>query len=104
MSKTYGIEELRGAVLLFEGNNESFNMKFTAGQLLQLYRMHQKSAWDLFPDQWHPAQVLAALDGHPPDWDKNEEPILLPSYAARIDAAAENGEPYFGEAWANAQG
>lgn len=77
--KQVGIEELRGAVRLFDWCNESFNWSerdpFTAEQLLAIYRAYRASGWDIFPDRWAWRQVEEALRGIPPQWDKDEQPI-----------------------------
>jgi hypothetical protein len=75
-----GIEELRAAVLLFDNTRESFNLDFTAEELLQIARMQRASGWDFCPDQWTARQVREALKGVPPRWDENERPV----YAGKV--------------------
>lgn len=76
-----GIDELRNAVSLFDGCHESFNQSernpFTAEQLLQIYRMHQKCECecDFYPDEWTYRQVKEALAGKPPQWDEEEKVV-----------------------------
>jgi hypothetical protein len=72
-----GIEELRGAVRLFSNCNETFNQRYTAEQLLQLYRAYKLCRWDFTPDRWHPKQVFHAISlGVVPEWNEHGEPIV----------------------------
>jgi hypothetical protein len=59
-----GIEELRIAVRLFNNCRESFNERYTAEQLLLLYRAYARSDWDITPDEWADDELDAALAGH----------------------------------------
>jgi len=59
-----GVEELRRAVRLFDGCNESFNWPatrhvWTAEELVNIARACWASGWDVWPDQWPP--VLARI-------------------------------------------
>lgn len=97
-----GISELRAAVRLLNGANESFNQRFTAEQLLQLCRMHRASQWDYYPDCWSERQVQEALAGRPPEWDNVAgEPLYAPhceSRAVRTTAtSAASVKPCFTE-------
>lgn len=73
------IDALRGAVNLFDHCNESFNLKYTADELLKIYFMHCFADDDYFPDQWTEKQVKQALKGHIPKWDQDDNPIYNPS-------------------------
>lgn len=72
---TYGIDDMRAAIKMFNGCNESFNQMFTAMELLKLYRVYKKCGWDFTPDQWEDWQVDAAIQsGKVPDWYPDETP------------------------------
>ncbi len=70
-----GIGELRLMVRNFGNCHESFLMNFSAEELIKIHRAWLASGWDIFPDQWETNQVDDALNGIPPQWDKNEKPI-----------------------------
>jgi hypothetical protein len=71
----YPIEELRRMVSAFSNCSESFLMRWTLPQLLQIWRAWDASAWDNTPDNWTARQIREALRGHAPKWDSNELPI-----------------------------
>lgn len=71
----FGIDELRGAVALFGNCNETFNQRFTADQLVALWRAYKASEWDFTPDRWQPRQVEEALAGKVPEWDAGEDAL-----------------------------
>ncbi len=73
--KLFGIHELRQAVKAFSRNNETFNQRFTAEELITIWRAWKKSEWDFLPEQWEERQVQEALQGVAPNWDENECPI-----------------------------
>jgi hypothetical protein len=73
--KLTGAEELRRIVRVMGDVRESFNDRFSAEQLLVIYRAHQACGWDYYPDQWTEGQVQAALRGVLPKWDDGERPI-----------------------------
>ena len=72
--KRTGAEELRAIVETMNGTNEGFNDRFTAEELVQIFRMMFASEWDLYPDTWAPRQVAEALQGRIPTWNDEEEP------------------------------
>jgi hypothetical protein len=72
------IEDLRGVVRLFDGCREGFNERFSAPQLIKLWRAYKASDWDYAPDQWTPRQVREALRGIPPQWDEDCKPKHTP--------------------------
>lgn len=73
-----GIDQLRKAVNLFDGCNESFNQRFSAVELVQLHHMYTLCGWDIPPDEWAPRQVESALLGVVPEWDAaTMEPVFL---------------------------
>ena len=74
-----GAEELRTAVGALDNCTESFLDRFTAEQLLQLWRVWNECGWDICPDQWTERQVREALQGKPPLWRYTKK-NLVPSY------------------------
>ena len=67
----FGIDVLRDAVALFDGNTESFNQKYTPEQLIKIALACWKSKWSTSPDEWTPQQVAAAiLHGTPPTFEE----------------------------------
>lgn len=74
-NKLFGIEEIRHAAASFSRNNETFNQRFTAEELIIIWRAWNQSGWDFYPEQWEERQVQEALKGVPPRWDDNEQPV-----------------------------
>jgi hypothetical protein len=68
MTALAGIDELRR---MLDSNNEDFNQRFTAEQLLAICRANRQCDWDYYPCQWTGAQVQTALRGEVPRWDDN---------------------------------
>lgn len=58
-----GIEELRLALLLFDDTSETFNQRFSAAELLLIFRAHRRGEWDYYPDQWTAEELAKALRG-----------------------------------------
>ena len=74
-SQRFSIEQMREAVSMFGDCNESFNERFNVEQLMALWDMRAKSGWLFYPDEWTQRQVNEALQGKPPQWDKDENPV-----------------------------
>lgn len=74
----FGIEELRLAVRMFNGCNESMNQCYSAEQLLTLYRVYARSNWVFTPDDWTERQRVEALQGIDPTWDPVTEKPTYP--------------------------
>lgn len=70
-----GMDQLRRLVGSFDSCNEDFNCQWTPEQLLQIQRMWDASAWDIYPDDWTTEQLGDALVGIPPRWTHNEVPV-----------------------------
>lgn len=70
-----GAEEMRSAVRLFDSCSESFLDRFTAEQLILIWRAWHASEWDVRPDLWSERQVQAALKGVAPRWDNDMNPV-----------------------------
>ena len=58
-----GANELRKAVRLMDQCREDFLDRYTAEQLLMLYRALRRSEWDILPDQWTSQEIKLALAG-----------------------------------------
>jgi len=71
----FGIEELRRSVKFFDNCDEGFLDGWSSHQLLNIWRSYQKSEWSFSPDSWTARQVEEAVDGIPPEWDENEQPV-----------------------------
>ncbi len=71
----YGADELRLVVKAMDATREDFNLRFSAEQLVTIYKAMLASGWDFYPDQWTESQVQAALRGVVPKWDADERPI-----------------------------
>lgn len=67
-----GAEELRRTTALFNRCSETFNDRFDAAQLLDLWRAWAQCDWSFLPDQWAPIQVIGALVGDVPKWNDGE--------------------------------
>jgi len=77
MFGNYGIDELRKAVKLFDNGNEGFNQRYTAEQLVTLWRAYRACSWDIPPDQWDAPQLHEALElGWMPVWTADELPAF----------------------------
>lgn len=71
--KLSGIEELRKIVAFYSWQCEDFNTEFTIAQLIKLYRIHQQTGWDIYPDRWSDWQINAALNRDIiPQWETDE--------------------------------
>jgi len=69
----HGIELLRYAAKLFDKCNETFNGKFTVGELLIIAAAHKECKWDYFPDQWTEQQIAEAImHGAVPEWEEEK--------------------------------
>lgn len=58
-----GANELRQAVNVMNQCREDFLDRFTAEQLLMLYRALRRSDWDILPDLWTAHEIKLALAG-----------------------------------------
>lgn len=77
--ETYGIDDLRYAVNLFNQCNETFLQRWPADDLLKIAIAHRASGWDIYPDQWTARQLREATTlRRPPQWSPDEEPIYTP--------------------------
>ena len=65
-----GANELRAIVRAMDNENEGFNDRYTAEELVAIYRALFASEWDISPSRWSAAQVEAALRGETPTWDE----------------------------------
>lgn len=63
-----GAEELRKAVNVINNMRESFNDRYTAAQLLTLWRAFHACEWDIAPDEWSQRQIYEALRGIVPQF------------------------------------
>jgi hypothetical protein len=78
---TVGIDELRGAVKVLGACNESFNQRFSAEELLRIYRALLACDWDILPDQWSDRQVRQArLYGVVPQFQLDAKGRNVPHY------------------------
>lgn len=68
-----GIEELRNVVDTFNECNETFNCRFSAEQLITLWRAWRAGEWLIYPDRWTRMQVWGALRGIPPMFRETDE-------------------------------
>lgn len=71
-----GIDFLRNMVQAISYCNEDFLCRYTVEQLLAIWEACLASEFDMYPDQWTPAQVRAALRGWVPAWDEDGKPIM----------------------------
>lgn len=79
-SNRKGIELIRYATHMLSSCNETFNMRYTAEQLLRIADAVQKCGWDFYPDQWTEQQVQDCIQfGIVPDW-KEENGRYVPVY------------------------
>jgi hypothetical protein len=65
-----GIEILRRTVKLFDSNAESFNLEYSAEELIQIARACWESGWDCWPDAWTKEQVEKAIKGESPQFEE----------------------------------
>jgi len=80
MSNRKGIELIRYATHMLSSCNETFNMSFTAEQLLTIADAVQRCGWDFYPDQWTEQQVQDCIQfGIVPEW-KEENGRYIPVY------------------------
>lgn len=82
--KQSGILELRSALHVFNGCREGFLQRFTAEELIRIYRAYRASAYMILPDMWSAEQLAAAAAFEcPPGWDSDgseyipQEPDML---------------------------
>ena len=74
-----GIDFLRRAVKVLDSNNEGFNQRYTADELLRIVEVMTRCEWLFYPDQWSGPQVKAALQcAIAPRWDDQERPLPPP--------------------------
>lgn len=64
VSPRLGADDLRRATTMANACDESFLDRFTAEEIIALYRALQRSEWDVYPDKWSQGEVRAALAGH----------------------------------------
>ncbi len=67
-----GADELRKIVRAMDDTREGFNDRYTAEQLVAIYRAMFASGWDIYPDQWSAEQVEDALRGEVPKFEDRE--------------------------------
>ena len=70
-----GIDELKALAYVLGHWRDDFARKFTAEQLLVLFRVFRAGKWDICPDQWSERQVQEALAGITPEFDDNDQPV-----------------------------
>jgi hypothetical protein len=71
-----GANELRKVAKWCDGINESVLDKYTAEELLRLFRIARASDWDFTIDRWTDRQRWQALhEDKVPRWDKDEKPV-----------------------------
>lgn len=75
--KFTGMEQLRAMMGGLNNCQESFLDRYKIPQLIKIYRMWLKSAWDFAPDTWTERQLREALKGIVPNWNDDEKPIYI---------------------------
>ena len=74
--RTSGIDTLRAAVRLFNDTREDAIDSYTPWELLRMAEAHQRSGWDIYPDQWSKQQRdRAAAYALAPSFNDRGEPI-----------------------------
>ena len=74
---TAGIDFLRSAIRILDGNHEGINQDYSAIELLKLVDAMLRSGWDITPDAWTPRQRREALRGIVPcfrDFEMGDKP------------------------------
>ncbi len=80
-----GFSELQEASSLFGDCNYGFVCKYTAEQLLKIYRIHKKTGWDIYPDSWEERQIQEALHlDKIPRWQYNTEDKVIALYRDEV--------------------
>lgn len=74
--KKTGADELRTMVKWLDNTRENVLDRYTAEELLTLYRVFLKCEWDKTLDEWTPEQRAQALVGIVPLWNDEEVPIM----------------------------
>lgn len=69
-----GVELLRLTVRLCDNGNESFNMRFSADELIRLASAWESCEFDIPPHRWEARQVAEALRGTVPKFNDDETP------------------------------
>lgn len=69
-----GVELLRLAVRLCDNGNETFNMRYSAQELLRLTQMWEACEFDIPPHRWEALQITQALRGVVPQFNDDETP------------------------------
>lgn len=70
------VDELRRAVRVLDMMSESFNMAYTAPDLLRLVKVCWSGDWDITPDEWTPTQIIRALEeGRAPNFEETRDGI-----------------------------
>lgn len=96
-----GVAQLRLAANLSEMCVESFWDRFTAEEILALFRACWASGWDFLPDEWTEAQVQGALRGFPPEWNPDTElPRKLPLLVGVTAETERRCDGSYGLLWA----
>jgi hypothetical protein len=75
LKKLSSIEQLQRARNLLLKCPQAFLDRFTAEELLQLWRMYHVCEYDIPPHQWTEEQINLALNGIAPSWDDDTEPV-----------------------------
>ena len=70
-----GADQLRLIASNIDCTNETFNGRYSADQLLKIFRALVLSEWDIMPDCWTQRQIREALKGKPPKFDDRERPL-----------------------------
>lgn len=78
-----GANELRHVVRMIDDWPESFNDRFTAGELLMLAAALRASDWEIGPWLWTSRQLADALRGHAPRFVETERGEFRPVYERR---------------------
>lgn len=72
-----GAGELRRIVRAMDDTREDFLDRFTAEQLVTIYRAMFASEQDVCPDLWTEEQVQGALRGEVPNFENDEADTLV---------------------------
>ena len=59
----FGVDEIRACARVANNTTESVNQRYSAEQLLLLYRAYRRSEFDISWDRWTESEIAAALAG-----------------------------------------
>lgn len=68
-------DKLRRMVRALDRWTESSIDRFTLPELVQIFRMCVASPWSYPVEDWTERQIAEALNGTPPNWSDNGEPV-----------------------------